>query len=78
MTDERDTHIARMTLQAIDELMAKMPMMEERKAAFGYLLMTSYKILRTAEGDEFVRGWLESALEEVKACPPDVVMVAPH
>lgn len=79
MTDERDTtQIAWMTLRAIDGLMAQLPMMEDRKAAFGYLLMTSYKLLRSAEGDEFVRGWLESALKEVKTCPPDVALVAPH
>lgn len=78
MTDERDTQIAGMTLRAIDGLMAQLPMMEDRKAAFGYLLMTSYKLLRSAEGDAFVRGWLESALEEVKTCPPDVALVAPH
>ena len=75
MTDDQ---VAKMTMDAIDGLMAKMPMMADRKCAFGFLLLTSYKLLRTAEGDEFVRGWLESALEEVKTCPPDVSLVAPH
>ena len=34
--------------------------------------MISYKLLRTAAGDEFVRGWLESAMHEVQTEAPDV------
>jgi len=75
MTDDQ---VAKITMDAVGELMAKMPMMADRKNALGFLLMTSYKLLRTAEGDEFVRGWLESALQEVNTCPPDVSLVCPH
>ena len=45
---------------------------EERSSYLSALLMISYKLLRTAVGDEFVRGWLESALHEVKTEAPDV------
>ena len=45
---------------------------EERSSYLSALLMISYKLLRTAEGDEFVRGWLESAMHEVQTEAPDV------
>jgi len=45
---------------------------EERSSYLSALLMISYKLLRTAEGDEFVQGWLESALHEVKTEAPDM------
>lgn len=45
---------------------------EERGSYLSALLMISYKLLRTAEGDEFVRGWLESALHEVRTEAPDM------
>ncbi|KFC61923.1 hypothetical protein [Massilia sp. LC238] len=47
---------------------------EERGPYLSALLMISYKLLRTVEGDPFVRGWLESALDEVKTSPPDVAI----
>lgn len=45
---------------------------EEREAYLCALLLISYKLLRTVVGDGFVRGWLESALEEVTTEAPDV------
>lgn len=45
---------------------------EERSSYLSALLMISYKLLRTTAGDEFVRGWLESALHEVQTEAPDV------
>lgn len=45
---------------------------EERSSYLSALLMISYKLLRTAVGDEFVHGWLESALHEVQTEAPDV------
>lgn len=45
---------------------------EERSSYLSALLMISYKLLRTVEGDEFVRGWLESAMHEVQTEAPDV------
>jgi hypothetical protein len=74
MNDARDQEIARMTIEAVGAL----PTREEKSAALSYLLMAAYKPLRTIEGDEFVRGWLESALAEVQAMPPDVEMVDMH
>jgi hypothetical protein len=45
---------------------------EERSSYLSALLMISYKLLRTVEGEDFVRGWLESALDEVRTESPDV------
>lgn len=51
---------------------------EERSSYLSALLLISYKLLRTQEGDEFVQGWLESALHEVKTEAPDVVIQEMH
>lgn len=45
---------------------------EERGSYLSALLVISYKLLRTVYGDEFVLGWLESALHEVQTQAPDV------
>ncbi len=78
MNDARDQEIARMTIEAVGALLRTLPTREEKSAALSYLLMAAYKPLRTIEGDEFVRGWLESALAEVQSIPPDVELVDLH
>ncbi len=78
MTDSRDEEIARLTVAAVSALLGNLKTREECGAALGYLLMAAYKPLRTIEGDDFVRGWLESALREVQTTPPDVVLVDLH
>lgn len=50
----------------------------ERGPYLSALLMASYKLLRTVEGDEFVRGWLEAALAEVLTTAPDVAIREIH
>lgn len=73
-----DTEIARLAVEAMQALLAKMPSREDKSEALCYLLIGSYKLLRTVECNEFVRGWLESALDEVRSSPPDVVLAVPH
>lgn len=51
---------------------------EERGSYLSALLLISYKLLRTVEGDGFVRGWLEGALQEVKTEAPDVAITEFH
>jgi hypothetical protein len=51
---------------------------EERSSYLSALLMISYKLLRTVEGEDFVRGWLESALDEVRTESPDVKINEVH
>lgn len=78
MNDARDQEIARLTIEAVGALLRNLANREEKSAALSYLLMAAYKPLRTLEGDEFVRGWLESALAEVQSNPPDVELVDLH
>lgn len=78
MNDARDQEIARLTIEAVGALLHTLPTREEKSAALSYLLMAAYKPLRTLEGDEFVRGWLESALAEVQSIPPDVELADLH
>ncbi len=78
MNDARDQEIARLTLEAVGALLRTLSNREEKSAALSYLLMAAYKPLRTLEGDDFVRGWLESALLEVQSMPPDVELVDLH
>jgi len=47
---------------------------EERGPYLSALLAISYKLLRTVHGDDFVRGWLESALHEVSTEAPDIAI----
>jgi len=78
MNDARDQEIARLTLEAVGALLRTLPTREEKSTALSYLLMAAYKPLRAVEGDDFVRGWLESALLEVQSMPPDVELVDLH
>nr|WP_229506986.1 hypothetical protein [Pseudoduganella rivuli] len=51
---------------------------DERSSYLSALLLISYKLLRTVEGDEFVLGWLQSALTEVQTEAPDVSIKELH
>ena len=75
---EREDQISEMTLEAVDGLMQKLPMLTDRKNAMGVLLIISYNLLRSAESDEFMRGWLESALEDVKHNAPAMELKGAH
>jgi hypothetical protein len=75
MTEEE---IARRTLDAIGALLNGLPNAEARRNALELLMMTSYNFMRQFGGDEYVRGWLESALKEVTTTPPFVGFRAPH
>ncbi|MDD2920230.1 hypothetical protein [Rhodoferax sp.] len=73
-----DDQIAKITHNAMGVALARIPTMEDKKSALGMFLITSYRLLRTAKGDEFVRGFLEGALQEVSANPPDTSIVRMH
>lgn len=75
MTEDQ---IAEMTAIAVGALMSELPTMADRKEALGLLLMTSYNLLRRAEGDKFMVGWLESALADVRDNQPAVELRMPH
>ena len=69
-TEMNDDQIATLTLDALGKLMNQLPTKREKSDALGVLMIAGYNLLRTTEGDEFVRGWLESALEDMARNPP--------
>jgi len=73
-----DYEIANHALAAIETLLSKMPRKQDKSGAMSGMLMLSYKLLRTIEDDEFVRGFLESALHEVNTSAPDMELRQPH
>ena len=73
-----EDQIANMTLNMLGDLMGKLPTIREKSDALGVLMISAYNLLRTTEGDEFVRGWLQSALADVAKNPPVVEFRLPH
>lgn len=65
-----EDQIAKLTLDMLGELMHKLPTTREKLDALGTLMLAAYNLLRTTEGDDFVRGWLESALADIATNPP--------
>lgn len=73
-----EDQISRLTLDMLGDLMRKLPTKREKSDALGTLMLAAYNLLRTTEGDEFVRGWLESALADIAANPPACEFREPH
>lgn len=73
-----EDQIAKLTLDMLGDLMHKLPTKREKSDALGTLMLAAYNLLRTTEGDEFVRGWLESALADIAANPPACEFRVPH
>lgn len=48
---------------------------DERECVLSAYAMVAYKFMRPVLGDEFTRGWLESAVAEVKTNPSELTMV---
>lgn len=69
-----DDQVVNAAMEAITKLVSAMPTTADKANAVGMLLLVSYKLMRTLEDDEFVIGWLESALHEVRTQPVDVVL----
>lgn len=70
--------VAKQAADMLCNLVNKMPDKEARSSALSITMMISYKLLRTMEGDEFVRGFLESCLREVNETPPDICLAVKH
>lgn len=61
-----DEQIAKIATDSVRAMMAKLRWQSDRKVAYGVLLMISLKLLRAAEGEEFVKGWLRGELSELE------------
>ena len=73
-----EDEICKRALDALGGLLNQFPTKEEKSDALGAVLITTYNLLRTTEGDEFMRGWLESALADVMSNPPACELRMPH
>jgi hypothetical protein len=61
-------------VNAVSNLMQKMPNDAAKADALGVLMMTNYNLLRDVEGDEFVRAWLQTALRDLEENPPVIAL----
>ncbi|MDB5773855.1 MAG: hypothetical protein JWM42_4229 [Burkholderia sp.] len=70
--------IALEAVNAVSKLMQKMPDDYAKADALSVLMMTNYNLLRDVEGDEFVRAWLQTALQDLDRNPPVLGLGRPH
>lgn len=70
--------IALAAVTAVSNLMQKMPDESAKSDALSVLMMTNYNLLREVEGDNFVRAWLQTALQDLEKNPPVVGLMKPH
>lgn len=73
-----EDQIAKLVIDMLGRLMNQLPTKHRKGHALGVLMLACYNLLRTIEGDEFVKGWLESALEDVKNNPPACQLRVTH
>ncbi|NEX64888.1 hypothetical protein [Noviherbaspirillum galbum] len=64
--------IALEAVKAVSNLMLKMPDSSAMADALNVLMMTNYNLMRDIEGDEFVRAWLQTALNDLETNPPAI------
>lgn len=65
-----EDEISKAALDAVAGLVIRMPSKRQQSDAASGCMLTAYNMLRAIEGDQFVIGWLKSALADVKANPP--------
>ena len=70
--------VSKHTLDAIGALLNKLPGVAARRDAMELLMITCYNFMRQFGGDEYTRGWLESALKDVIEEPAAVKYTSPH
>jgi O-methyltransferase involved in polyketide biosynthesis len=70
--------IAVEAVNAVSKLMMKMPDDSAKADALNVLMMTNYNLMRDIEGDEFVRAWLQTALQDLEANPPVIGLARVH
>lgn len=67
-----DEAIVKIVTKTVRSTMATLRWEDDRKTAYGVLLMISLRLLRLTEGDEFVKDWLHGALASLDTPLPDV------
>lgn len=72
LTQEELDLVASEALGVVSGLMERLQKEPLRREAVGILLIASYNLMRNLEGDKFVLGWLESAIQDVTSNPPAI------
>lgn len=62
--------VAVAAVKAVSTLLQKMPDESTKADALGVMMMTNYNLLRDVHGDDFVRAWLQTALQDLEQNPP--------
>ena len=75
MTEEQ---IADIALELFHNFIEKLPTNQDKTNGITALMLTATKLLRMIEGDEFVRGWLESELKDIAKNTSGVEFSLPH
>jgi len=75
MTEEQ---IADIALELFHNFIEKLPTNQDKTNGITALMLTATELLRMIEGDEFVRGWLESELKDIAKNTPDGEFSLPH
>ncbi|MEN3292650.1 MAG: hypothetical protein V7642_1903 [Burkholderiales bacterium] len=70
--------VALEAVNAVSNLMQKMPDDSAKADALNVLMMTNYNLLREVEGDDFVRAWLQTALRDLEENPPVIGLTKTH
>jgi hypothetical protein len=70
--------IALAAVNAVSNLMQRMPDDMAKADALDVMMMTNYNLLRDVHGDDFVRAWLQTALRDLEENPPVVGLPRSH
>lgn len=73
-----DAEIGDVAMKTVSDLLGATPNNRDRSELMSALLMICYNVLRNMEDDQFVIGWLESALSDVKENAPIIVARQAH
>ncbi|MEO6145905.1 MAG: hypothetical protein ABIT70_02410 [Sulfuriferula sp.] len=72
-----DDQIVKIVIDGVGNVMDQLPATKDRELALGFLMMQAYYGMRALQGDKFVEGWLEMALEELKTPLPKSLITQP-
>ncbi len=73
-----EDEISAAAVEMIGAFVVRMKTNQQRSDAAAACMLMSYNLMRAIEGDQFVLGWLESAMADVKTKPCPLAIVRPH
>lgn len=73
-----DVKVAKAAIDAVTGLVGRYRLKREQSDAAASAMLTAYNLLRAIEGDEFVIGWLQAAMADVKTKPCPFEVIRPH